>query len=237
MKKPYLKKVGKISNFKICIVDGKYIRDKIDEEFTNFGQSYQFNFIPKNEFWLDQEGTPGEKKLYIRIMLMMNKYLQEGMTHEKAVEKVNEFEQEIRKKTKLIKEKLKEQPSKIIDSIHKKLLKEYSKYLNVWIVDGEAVRGLFFLDFTQGGHYYVYPFIPKNEVWIDDDINESEIKFVLLHELHERRLMAKGGKYIHENLRADDAHSRSSKLEYYFRKHPEKIDKKLNKEIEKNKEN
>lgn len=235
MNRPYLRKIGKESNFKVWLVDGKYIRDNIDEEFTNFGQHYQFDFIPKNEFWIDKEGSPGERKIYIEIMLMMNKFMKQGMDHEEAVEKVNAFEKDKREKTKLIQEVVNGNSKDIVNSVHIKLLKEYSKYLDVWIVNGEAVRGLFFLDFTQGGHHYVYPFVPKNEVWIDDDIRESEIKFVLLHELHERRLMAKGGKYIHEDLRANDAHSRSSKLEYYFRKHPEKLDKKLNKEIEKNK--
>ena len=49
MKKPYIKKYGKVSGFKIYLVDGKYIRSNMDEEFTNCGQHYQFKFIPKDE--------------------------------------------------------------------------------------------------------------------------------------------------------------------------------------------
>jgi hypothetical protein len=230
MKKPYLKKFSKVSKFTVWIVDGKYIRDNIDEEFTNYGQHYQFKFIPEDEFWIDKEGKKGEGNLYVELMLMMNRLRSEGMDHREVVEKVNKFELAERGKTKLIqeKEKLREYPEKLVDSIHKNLLKEYSKNLKVWIVDGEAVRGLFFLDFTQGGHHYVYPFIPKDEIWIDNDLHKDEIKLVLLHELHERRLMTKGIDY-------DTAHARSSKLEYYCRKHPKELDKKLKKEIEKNK--
>ncbi len=55
----------------------------------------------------------------------------------------------------------------------------------------------------------------------------DEIKFVLLHELHERNLMSKGMKY-------DPAHKSSSKIEYACRKHLKDIDKELKKEIEKN---
>ena len=64
-------------------------------------------------------------------------------------------------------------------------------------------------------------------MWIDDDIELDEIKFVLLHELHERNLMAKGMKY-------ELAHKNSSEIEYYCRKHPEGINQELKKEIKKN---
>ena len=42
MKEPYIKKFLEIAEFKVYIVDGKFIREKIDEEFTNFGQHYRF---------------------------------------------------------------------------------------------------------------------------------------------------------------------------------------------------
>ncbi len=103
-------------------------------------------------------------------------------------------------------------------------MNEYS--IKVWIVKGENVRDLFFLDFTEGGHGYVYSFIPKDEIWIDDDVEPDEIKFVLLHELHERNLMSKGMKY-------EPAHIRSSNIEYYCRKHKKQINEKLKKEIKK----
>jgi hypothetical protein len=64
--------------------------------------------------------------------------------------------------------------------------------ISIWIVDGRLVRSVFDVDFTEGGHDYVYEFVPQNEVWIDNDLEESERPFVLLHELHERNLMAKG---------------------------------------------
>ncbi len=55
MKKPYIKKFVEISHFKVWIVDGKYVRDNIDEEFNNYGQHYQFKFIPEKEFWIDRK--------------------------------------------------------------------------------------------------------------------------------------------------------------------------------------
>ncbi len=230
MKKPYIKKFSRIANFTVWIVDGKYIRDYMDKEFTNFGQHYQFHFIPENEFWIDQEGKQGEKRFFVDSMLLMNRLLAQGVSHAEAVKKVNAFEMAERAKSKRLMEKikLKEYPEKLLNAVHRQLLKEYSKNVKVWVVNGEEVRGLFFVDFTEGGHGYVYEFIPKDEVWIDDDIDKEEVKLVLLHELHERRLMAKG------KIDYETAHERSSKVEYYCRKHPDKLDKKLKKEIDKN---
>ncbi|MCX6746611.1 MAG: hypothetical protein NTU63_00565 [Candidatus Pacearchaeota archaeon] len=229
MRKPYLKKFSKISRFTVWIVDGKYIRANIDREFTNFGQHYMFNFIPKSEFWIDWQRVPGEEKFYIDSMLTINRLLAKGMNRKDAIKIADQKEKSERIKTYLIKERVEERKriEEDISTVHIKLLKKYSKTIMVWIVDGKIIRDLFFIDFTEGGHDKVYPFIPKNEVWIDDDVNQREVKFILLHELHERRLMAKGMDY-------DSAHIKASELEYYCRCNPGKIDRKLKEEIKKN---
>ncbi len=229
MRYPYLKKFSKRSKFTVWIVDGKYIRANIDREFTNYGQHYNFNFIPEDEFWIDWQRVPGEEKFYIDHLLVENRLMSKGMSYQKAIARANSVEKKERMKACLIEErngekkKIKEE----ISTVHIKLLKKYSKNVKVWVVDGQVVRDLFFTDFTEGGHDKVYRFIPKNEVWIDNDVNQREVKFILLHELHERRLMAKGMDY-------DSAHIQSSELEYYCRGHPKKIDKKLKEEVEKN---
>ena len=230
MKKPYVKKFSKISNFIVWIVDGKYIRENIDEEFTNYGDHYHFSFIPKDEFWIDKERVPGEEKYYIESMLVMSKLISKGVSRERAIDAADNAEKHERAKSRLMKKEIEIRRDKkeLLKLIHKNLLKKYSsKNLNIWFVNGEAVRNLFYIDFTEGGHGYVYNFVPKNEIWIDDDLEPDEVKFVLLHELHERRLMAKGKKY-------DPAHKSSSDIEYWCRKHPEKLDNNLKKEIKKN---
>jgi hypothetical protein len=100
--------------------------------------------------------------------------------------------------------------------VHVRLWKKLESELSVWLVDGRLVRSVFDVDFTEGGHDYVYEFVPLNEVWIDNDLEEVERPYVLLHELHERNLMAKGWSY-------DNAHEDSSKLEYYHRHHPNEL--------------
>ena len=59
-------------------------------------------------------------------------------------------------------------------------IKKYSGAVKVWIIQGGLVRSLYFIHFTEGGHDLVYPhFVPKNEVWLDDDLSPGERKFVL----------------------------------------------------------
>jgi len=229
LRKIYLKKLLSVSGFKVWIVNGKYIRDNIDKEFTNYGQYYQFRFIPKDEFWIDKERNPGEEKYFIESMFVMNRLILKGVEIKDAAKVADRIEKRERSKSKLMKQevKIKKNKGNLLETVYKNLLKKYSfENLKVWIVNGELVRDLFFLDFTEGGHDKVYNFIPKNEIWIDDDLGLAERKFVFLHELYERNLMSKGMDY-------DNAHKSSSKIEYYCRKHPNKLDKCLRKEFKK----
>ncbi len=45
LKPPYLRKDEKRGDLQVWIVDGTYIRNPIDEEFTNFGQHYGYPYI------------------------------------------------------------------------------------------------------------------------------------------------------------------------------------------------
>ena len=78
--------------------------------------------------------------------------------------------------------------------------------VTVWLVNGKYVREHFYLDFTQGGHGYVYDFIPLNEVWIDDDLSTDERPYVIAHEFYERALMKEGVTY-------DTAHTAANVVE------------------------
>ena len=88
-----------------------------------------------------------------------------------------------------------------------KVLVEEKEGIKICEVDGNYVRQTCYMDFTQGGHYFVYPnFIPYDEVWIEKDMSMEIKEGTLIHELQERKLMAKGMFY-------SEAHERSSKIE------------------------
>jgi hypothetical protein len=254
MKKPYIKKYSAINGYKVWIVDGAYIRKNLDIEFTNYGQHIsqhgRFDFIPKNEFWIDKDYANGhEEEFCIAHMLTRQNLANQHYEYSKALEEADLAEKQERKKSKIIRKLLNKKLSRreIIKLIHKKRLKKYNGKVKVLIVKGKLVRGLITSDFVQGGHDKVYSFIPKNEIWIDDSLNPEEWKFVLLHELIERNLMCWGWVYamkyeipwMHSTVKSCDgiepetAHARASEIELYYRRHPKKVDEKLKEELAK----
>ena len=168
------------------------------------------------------------KRKFLRKLILPPVLSFQAGRYKEASKKADLFEKKERKKIDFIKKGIKKnyKNQEYIKKIHKKLLKSYSKNIKVWIVDGELVRDLFFIEFTEGGHDKVYHFIPKREVWIDDDVSKKEIKFILLHELHERNLMSKGWNY-------QKAHRDSSRIEFFCRHHKKELNKKLKEELEK----
>jgi hypothetical protein len=227
MKKPYFKELDKIGPITVWIVDGREVRKSRDEEFTNFGQHFRFRFIPRNEFWIDREFGPGEQQFFIDHLLVEHRLMASGMSYDRALKRADAVERKERRKTELIKEVASLGKPGIVASVHKVPLKKYSRQVKVWVVRGELVRGLFFIDFTEGGHDKVYRFVPPNEVWLDDDLSPQERRYVLLHELHERHLMTQGWNY-------GRAHRDASKVEYHCRSHPADLEAYLQREIRRN---
>jgi hypothetical protein len=230
MKKPYIKKISTISKFSVYLVDGEYVRDHLSEEFTNFGQHYRFRFIPTDEFWIDKERTPGEEEYFIHHLLIEHRLMDGGMSYDDALTRADKAEMKERRKVDFSKKGIKPRHKKE-EYMHKVLKKRLAKYstdkLKIWVVDGDLVRDLYFVDFTEGGHDKVYHFVPAHEVWLDDDLQPKERRYVLLHEVHERRLMAQGWPYY-------KAHRSASNLEYHCRHHPGELNAKIREEIERN---
>ena len=217
LKSPYLQKLEERGKLQIWIVDGSYIRGNIDEEFTNFGQHYRFKYIPDNEFWIDREAEHDEHKFFVEHLLVEHRLMAKGMPYEQALPEADRAERKERRLAGDV-SSLTHHGEKLPDGkdVHERLWKKLESGISVWVVNGRMVRSVFDIDFTEGGHDYVYEFVPKNEVWIDDAIMETERGYVLLHELHERNRMAKGWIY-------DKAHAESSKLEYHCRHNPDEL--------------
>jgi len=240
-----MKKIGHFSGFDFWYVNGYWVRNNMDRQFPNYGGHRNFKFVPKHEFWIDFENGKKEAKFFIDMFLVMERAYDSGKSHKEAAEIAVKFERRERDKLKLIKKykkiKIKE---KILKKVHKRILfKKYTKNIRVWIVRGDVVRSLFDVDFNQGGHGYVYPFVPKNEIWIDDDLYKKEIPFVLIHELHERKLMIRGWHYDpvgqsifirSKNAGTKSAHFDAEKLEFKCRRNPKLTKNVLLKEIREN---
>jgi hypothetical protein len=217
VKMPYLYKDEKRGNLQVWVVDGSYIRSHTDEEFTNFGQHYRYPYIPLNELWIDQEASPDERGFFIDHLLVEHRLMAKGLPYGKALQEADRAERKERRRAGDV-SRLTDHGQKLPDGreVHERLWKMLESGVNVWIVKGRLVRSVFDIDFTAGGHDYVYEFVPQNEVWIDDDIEEDERGYVLLHELHERNRMASGVPY-------SEAHAESSRLAYPCRHHPDEL--------------
>jgi hypothetical protein len=214
---PYIEKVGERGDLQIWIVDGSYLRSHLDEEFTNYGQHYRYPYIPESELWLDHEAAQDEQQFFIDHLLVEHRLMAKGVSYEKALTEADRKERKERRHAgDLSRLTSHGRTPPEVSQVHKLLWKKLENGLSVWIVSGRIVRSVFDIDFTEGGHDHVYEFVPENEVWIDDDVEEEERGYVLLHELHERNRMASGWPY-------SKAHAESSRLEYRCRHHPDEL--------------
>ncbi len=222
---PYLKQLEKIGRITVWEVDGTWVRGHLNNEFTNFGQHYRFSMIPTNEFWLDKEYAPGEEVYFIHHLMVEWRLMRAGACYNHAIAYADRSERAERRKSQVMKKfRSKRLTPEVMKKIHKKKLKTLKNGLVVWLVRGELVRDYCYNDYTEGGHDKVYAFVPKDEVWIDDDLEETEREIVLLHEIHERRLMAEGMDYHH-------AHASAGRIEVPVRHRPSTLQKKLEQEI------
>jgi hypothetical protein len=217
LKLPYLEKVDERGNLQVWIVDGSYIRGNIDEEFTNFGQHYSFHYIPENQLWIEKEARDDERRFFIDHLLVEHRLMAKGVPYDKALVEADKVERRERRRAGDVR-RLTHRGMDLPDGreVHQRLWKKLENGVSVWIINGRLVRSVFDIDFTEGGHDYVYEFVPEKEVWIDDAIEEKERGYVLLHELHERNRMASGWPY-------NKAHAESSRLEYRCRHHPDEL--------------
>lgn len=89
----------------------------------------------------------------------------------------------------------------------KRLSPNYSKIakgVNVYIVNGDFIRSNINVDFVEGGHGYVYDYVPKDEIWVEDMEDKKEMWFNFKHEQFERNLMKNNPKMSYE-----DAHDQA----------------------------
>jgi len=216
-KAPYVTRIEQRGELNIWVVDGSYVRGHIDEEFTNFGQHYRYSYIPKNEFWLDQEAEHDERRFFIEHLLVEHRLMEQGKSYAEAFVEADKHERTERRRAGDMR-KVTSNGNSLPNGaeMHEKIWKALESGITVWIVNGRLVRSTFDIDYTEGGHDKVYKFVPTNEVWIDDAIVEQERGYVLLHELHERNQMSKGMPY-------NQAHAESSKIEFRCRHHPDEL--------------
>ena len=226
----YTKKITTVGDCVVWLVDGALIRKEINENFVKCSINTKSSFVPKNEFWIDEDLDPKEYRYFIDRFIYEQGLLDSGKDYAIADKKADEFEKDERKDSVEVRQILKSRPDKkdLLEKIKKKIIKKFSGEIKIWLVDGNLVRSFFLLDYCEGGHGLVYPFIPKNEIWIEQAISPQERKYIILHELHERHLMSQGKSY-------KNAHIGATEVEDYYRENPkEDLEARIKEEMRKN---
>lgn len=220
---PYIRSAGTKNGLAIWIVDGTLIRDSLDIEFSNFGQHYAFDFIPRGELWLDRETAPDEQTFFVDHLLVERSLMERGVPYDSALEIADRREIAERDSAGDVAKVRGDDGMPDPAKVHISRWRTLASGLKVWVVDGRLVRSAFDVDFTEGGHDHVYEFVPPNEVWIDNNVATDERPFVLYHELHERNLMVNAWTY-------DSAHTDADRFELYYRHHPNELHAALERE-------
>lgn len=103
----------------------------------------------------------------------------------------------------------------------KKLIVTTKDGVKIYFIDADHVRVDIDIDYTMGGHAYVYPnYVPEDEVWIDEEMNERNQYSTIVHEITERNEMR------NKHLTYSKAHDDASTAELKVRKKLEKERKK-----------
>lgn len=228
-RKLYVKKINNVGGYGVWLVDGALIRKDINENFVECGGHEQYSFIPKKEFWIDRDLDPKEYHFFTDRFIYETGLMDSGKTYKEANEKGDIFEKKQRLNSPEYEKLAKNNPDKkeLLDKVKKEIIKKYSGKIKVWLVDGNLVRDIFLVNYTEGGHDKVFPFIPKNEVWIEQAISPAERKFIILHELHERHLMSSGTSYKNAHIGATEIEDR------YRENKDEDLDKRIKEEMDK----
>jgi hypothetical protein len=212
------KRVLSHEDYTVYSVNGLAVRNaaRPDEEFGNFATQDEFSdLIPATEIWISEKLAPKESVFFIANALTQLKRQAGGCSPERAYEDGLEVERQLREKLNGVRFRDGKPHKQVPGDLyleHYVTLPDPEGPVEVWLVDGNLVRSYYKTDYTEGGHGYVYPWVPRPQIWVEDGVDRREVPFIVCHEYLERRLMRD------EGLGYDTAHTICSKVEFDLRK-------------------
>jgi len=215
--KLHKKRVLSHADYTVYSVNGFAVRNvaQPDEEFGNFAMRDEFpNLIPRAEIWISEKLAPKEGVFFIANALTQLARQAAGAT-DQAYDDGLEVERQLREKLNGVAFRDGKPHKHVPEAIyleHYLTLPDPQGPVEVWLVDGNLVRSYYKTDYTEGGHGYVYPWVPRPQIWVEDGVDHREVPFIVSHEYLERRLMRD------EGLGYDHAHEICSKAEFRLRK-------------------
>jgi hypothetical protein len=205
---------GEKEDYKIWIIDGNRVRQKIYKEFLYGGNEQRYIFNPKGEIWIDDAISSEEFDLTVAHELnerhLMAKF---GWTYQTSHDSSLRLELVIRHKNEEICRAHEASLKKVgvTDSYNIKEIKYIQdsiqlqniyripigirEGISIWVVDGYLVRKNIYPDFGFSGNDLAYHFIPSKEIWIDGQVSCEETEYSIALEMKERQLMTEGKTY------------------------------------------
>jgi hypothetical protein len=211
--RPHRKLLTRVDGLSVWRVDGHWVRDRIDVDFTNGTHDLVSSFVPAQEIWLDREAAgPGadEWRLWMLFQLAHRRRMVEGATYLEALATAERVELRARREAAGGGPVDRRSEAVRADALRRSLGRAEGR--RVYLVRGRVVRDRAYVHFTMGGHGRRYRFIPLDEIWIDDAVAPAERPAIVHHELVELELMDREGMSYH------DAHTRASAAERVFRR-------------------
>ena len=203
----------KINEYEVFLIDDyKFRNHSIEmEEFGAFATHLDFEIIPVNNIWISKYIQEKERDLFIENALKQLDMSMYGVDRMNAYETALVLEKNLRMK-------INGSTKNTLEEVYSSVYHEFRwQGIKIYLVDGNVVRNLYKTDFVEGGHGYVYSWIPKGEIWVEMDLHPDEIPLMILHEMVERTLMKeKDEQYAY-------AHKVAGKVEFSFR--PDKFKK------------
>jgi|GEM_PF-5116344 len=73
-----------VGEFKIFLVNGEFVRNNLEIDFTMGSNPHVSNFIPKGEIWLDDRLTENDIAALIHHEIVEARLMRKGMGYEEA---------------------------------------------------------------------------------------------------------------------------------------------------------
>jgi hypothetical protein len=89
---PRVRILKRLPDVNVWLVDGKYVRDNIDLDFTEGGNGCRFEFIPDSEIWIDDTLDQAEWNDTISHELLERYMMSKGDTYDTGHDKANILE-------------------------------------------------------------------------------------------------------------------------------------------------
>jgi hypothetical protein len=206
------------ADYTVYSVNGLAVRNvaKPDEEFGNFATADDFpDLIPKGEIWISEKLAEREGIFFIANALTQLSLQAAGADPARCYDEGLQVERLLREKYNGVAFREGKPHKRVPDELYLERyveLPDPQGLVEVWRIDGNLARSYYKTDYTEGGHGYVYPWVPKPEIWVEDGVDHRELPFIVAHEYLERRLMRDAG------MKYDPAHEVCSKVEFDLRK-------------------